>query len=363
MNAIYLHPVDGFTFLENVPEKPNLCSMGVSPVNCADTIVDDDCQCTRLMKAYERTLAECIEKRMVIGNVPEYRFPQMKDGDLLPWLGTYSKDVFNTKVILSPPKEEKKPVFIREGHPFDTSAATKVFDTGNVDPFIKVSNNSEPVNSSMSEKEEKKLDYFGKIDALRKAGIIEMGLKVKSGDKVVGLFWDGQLMNGTESEQEEAEKYIQPDKEYTVESIEIGNWHSTVVLKEYPKKHFNTVHFGIKAEPCAYEEECQHPACNCGKMIIPFKKSEPVVSQDQESVVYAIYSGCKFEGGGVKALYKNRDDARKGAAEMAAKKQKDTELVHADDPDEGEEYRWLKIDDDSWENCIDEIRVLEYQVI
>src|SRR5690349_6490029 len=107
MNAIYLHPSDAFTFLVNVLETPKLSPFvkpALSEQRKRQAIIDD----------YERALAECIEKRMVIGN-PEvfaYKYeagkytkwcrvqdahsaksviPWLKEGEIYPRPGTWDK--------------------------------------------------------------------------------------------------------------------------------------------------------------------------------------------------------------------------------------------------------------------------------
>lgn len=71
---IYLHPVDGFTFLENVPEKPIYDHDNFGSEESLK--YESDCE------AYERALAEAIEKRMVIDNPEVFAY---KDGDWYCW--------------------------------------------------------------------------------------------------------------------------------------------------------------------------------------------------------------------------------------------------------------------------------------
>jgi len=49
--------------------------------------------------------------------------------------------------------------------------------------------------------------------------------------------------NGTEYDQERANKHLVKDKYYTVHLITIGSWSSTIELEEFPGIKFNSVHF------------------------------------------------------------------------------------------------------------------------
>ena len=48
---------------------------------------------------------------------------------------------------------------------------------------------------------------------------------------------------GYESERKEAERLLAMDIVYTVEEIEVGSWHTDIVLKEFPDEKFNSVFF------------------------------------------------------------------------------------------------------------------------
>lgn len=61
----------------------------------------------------------------------------------------------------------------------------------------------------------------------------EKGCKVKA----------SKLDSGYKGDVEQAHKFLQQDKVYEVESIEIGGYISHVTLKEFPDQRFNTVHF------------------------------------------------------------------------------------------------------------------------
>lgn len=65
-----------------------------------------------------------------------------------------------------------------------------------------------------------------------------MDIYTAPGEKVVFL---GK--NGYDHQPEEAKKYLEVGKEYTVEGIDVGSSSSRVYLTEFPEKGFNTVMF------------------------------------------------------------------------------------------------------------------------
>lgn len=245
MNAIYLHPTDGFTFLENVPEKPKRNDFGDKKAMYGAT------------KDYERALAEAIEKRMAIGNVPEYKFPKMKEGDLLPWLGTYSKDVFNTKVILSPPKEEKKVITgLFGGDNLHYKPQDLIDDMNKDNSAHGFTEGSEPVNSSMSEKEEKHTD--------------EMTDPVEFIKRRIAQCFRATELGGAEY--------------YPFDSME---------LKEIPgmeRAYRDILRFLTKSEPVVSQKDyvLSRESGEPGIIINTVIGGEPVVSQDQERDKFAL---------------------------------------------------------------------------
>lgn len=69
-----------------------------------------------------------------------------------------------------------------------------------------------------------------------------MDIYTPIGSKVIFSFPN----NGTEHEQNIAKKYLILNKEYTIEKIEIGSWHTDVFLKEIKNISFNSVLFSNK---------------------------------------------------------------------------------------------------------------------
>lgn len=63
----------------------------------------------------------------------------------------------------------------------------------------------------------------------------KQGHKVMVTEKTIG--W------GRDYDKEQAKKFLEVGKVYTVESMEVHNWSSSVTLKEIPNEEFNSVHF------------------------------------------------------------------------------------------------------------------------
>jgi hypothetical protein len=66
-----------------------------------------------------------------------------------------------------------------------------------------------------------------------------MDIYSKLGDKVRYAY----PANGYEIDRKRAAMHLVVSYVYTVESVEVGNWHSYVYLKEFPNIGFNTVMF------------------------------------------------------------------------------------------------------------------------
>ena len=64
-------------------------------------------------------------------------------------------------------------------------------------------------------------------------------LNCETGCKVVVKTLDA----GWDCEKEEAEKIFNVGEVYIVDTVNVGSWTSTIMLKEVPDKYFNTVFF------------------------------------------------------------------------------------------------------------------------
>lgn len=64
------------------------------------------------------------------------------------------------------------------------------------------------------------------------------------GTKVKCLFDEnGVVKNGYEADQQHAAEYLKPNKVYVIDKMEVGTWHTSVFLEEFPGIPFNSVHF------------------------------------------------------------------------------------------------------------------------
>lgn len=66
------------------------------------------------------------------------------------------------------------------------------------------------------------------------------------------------LSAGYGYDKEVAKKYLEVGKQYTVEKTEVGNWHTYVLLQEFPNVKFNSVFFE-DAEQQHKKVNNQHP--------------------------------------------------------------------------------------------------------
>jgi hypothetical protein len=84
-----------------------------------------------------------------------------------------------------------------------------------------------------------------------------------------------------------------------------------------------------------------------------------------KETVYGIYSGCRFEGGGVgNIMYRNIDDARKALMEQKDKKQAEIDDLYSDDPEDRETFSFKQMDgNDIWQSSIDVIEIQEFEVV
>lgn len=69
-----------------------------------------------------------------------------------------------------------------------------------------------------------------------------MDINTSIGSKVIFAFPD----NGMGYERKAAIKCLKLNHEYTIERIDVGGWHTTIYLKEFPDIPFNSVHFKNK---------------------------------------------------------------------------------------------------------------------
>lgn len=82
--------------------------------------------------------------------------------------------------------------------------------------------------------------------------------------------------------------------------------------------------------------------------------------------VYAIYSGCKFEGGGVECMYRDKEAAIKMGTMRFVEEDKASRKIHHDEP---EAWAWKEIKEaiggsiiKLWGNVVSEISVIEYDL-
>jgi len=68
-----------------------------------------------------------------------------------------------------------------------------------------------------------------------------MNIYSKKGDKIKVTI--NTKYNGYTYDKELVEKYLEIDKEYTVEKTIVDRYHTDVILQEFPNKMFNSVNF------------------------------------------------------------------------------------------------------------------------
>lgn len=83
------------------------------------------------------------------------------------------------------------------------------------------------------------LDYFGKWLCSECATDQSDVLHCERGCKVQAVNLDA----GTEDDSRQAHELLTEGRIYEVESLNVGGWISSIQLKEFPGKKFNTVHF------------------------------------------------------------------------------------------------------------------------
>lgn len=68
-----------------------------------------------------------------------------------------------------------------------------------------------------------------------------MNIYARKGDKAVGNFVNGKIINGYSHDKEIANKHLKEGIVYTVERTYVDEWHTDVYLKEFPDVPFNVV--------------------------------------------------------------------------------------------------------------------------
>lgn len=63
---------------------------------------------------------------------------------------------------------------------------------------------------------------------------------------------------GYDSDEEIVAKYLEVEKEYTVDFTDVGGSHTSVYLKEFPNISFNSVNF-VDVIELTEEDEQEHP--------------------------------------------------------------------------------------------------------
>lgn len=89
----------------------------------------------------------------------------------------------------------------------------------------------------------RKLKYSPRKDEMKSK--VKYITEWKAGDKAKFTHPD----YGSDHDMRQAGQYLRLNKLYTLESIEVGSFHSEVGLKEIPDQNFNSVHFDVKEKP------------------------------------------------------------------------------------------------------------------
>lgn len=69
---------------------------------------------------------------------------------------------------------------------------------------------------------------------------IGMNIYAPAGTKVRAVYKDGKPQNGYDHHKDTVAKHLKEGEWYTVESTDVGNWHTDVYLQEFPKVAFNS---------------------------------------------------------------------------------------------------------------------------
>lgn len=92
---------------------------------------------------------------------------------------------------------------------------------------------------------------------------------------------------------------------------------------------------------------------------------------DDLNRVFALYSGCTYEGGGVTELYAKYEDIEAVALKKVAEENKHAREIHSDEPDkwgwQESKLRRIAQPGDSftvrrWHNLVEEIEIISYVI-
>lgn len=83
--------------------------------------------------------------------------------------------------------------------------------------------------------------------------------------------------------------------------------------------------------------------------------------------VYAIYTGCIWEGGSVREIYADKENAIKFALMLVEEKNKWVKIIHSEEIEDGEDWDFKEQEAQGmvvkcWANPVDEIIIYEYDL-
>ena len=96
-----------------------------------------------------------------------------------------------------------------------------------------------------------------------------MSLNAEKGHKV--KVTDTTIDNGYDLDIEQAKKFLSVGQTYTIESIRVEDWNTTVVLQEFPNETFNSVNF-IDVQKSEYDKRYKRYLLNLKELKIIVKK-------------------------------------------------------------------------------------------
>ncbi len=105
-----------------------------------------------------------------------------------------------------------------------------------------------------------------------------MDIHASRGTKVRVHMEEGKVCNGHDSDKEDILEHLDPQKEYTVEDIEVHSFSSVVYLKEDPKEiGFNTV--------CFLQEQTEDQKVNLKKFLLKAAKWEELLTEEESTTI------------------------------------------------------------------------------